>query len=87
MRSAGCSCQAKKFGGSAEALPSKKLPVAIRQSPFAVSPVANRQSLFAAHYSLFAIRCSLPFWLGRSLALPIFPVPRPTPLVPLKPVA
>jgi len=39
------------------------------------------------YQSLFAIRCSLPFGLGRSLALPIFPVPRPTPLVPLKPVA
>jgi len=68
----------------------KHCPPKNYQSLFATrcrSPVANRQSLFAAHYSLFAIRCSLPFRLGRSLALPIFPVPRPTPLVPLKPVA
>jgi hypothetical protein len=42
------------------------------------------QSLFAVHYSLFANRQSLPFWLGRSLALPIHfaPVPRPKPFVP-----
>ncbi|MFZ8854064.1 hypothetical protein [Fervidibacter sp.] len=30
------------------------------------------QSLFATHYSLLAIRYSLPFWLGRSLALQSF---------------
>jgi hypothetical protein len=57
--------------------PPKKLPVAIRQSPFAVSPVANRQSLFAAHYSLFAIRCRF----GSAGASPsqfiLPPVPRP----------
>jgi len=39
-------------------------------------PVANRQSPFAVHYSL-------PFRLGKSLALPFHSVPRPTPLVPL----
>ena len=33
-------------------------------------PVANRQSPFAVYYSLFAIRYSLSFWLGRNLALP-----------------
>ncbi|MFA0747230.1 MAG: hypothetical protein EORIYHIE_001099 [Candidatus Fervidibacter sp.] len=34
------------------------------------------------NYSLFAIRYSLSFWLGRNLALPLHSVPRPTPLVP-----
>jgi hypothetical protein len=35
-------------------------------------------------HSLFAIGYSPSFRLGRSLVLPFFPVPRPTPLVPLK---
>ena len=32
--------------------------------------------------SPFATRYSPSFWLGRSLALPLHSVPRPTPLVP-----
>ncbi len=77
VRGAKCGVQllkAEKFLGSARALPSRK------------KPIANRQSLFAVHYSLFAIRYSLSFWLGSSLALPFHSalVPRPTPLVPLK---
>ncbi len=37
-------------------------------------------SLYTIRHSLIAIRRH--FWLGRSLALPIFPVPRPTTPVP-----
>ncbi len=65
----------------------KHCPPKNYQSLFANRRSLSRQSLFAAHYSLLAIRYSLPFWLGRSLALLNFPAPRPTPLVPLKPVA
>jgi hypothetical protein len=35
-----------------------------------------------SRHSLFASRQLMPFWLGRSLALPLHFVPRPTPLVP-----
>jgi hypothetical protein len=79
--SARCGVQllkAEKFLGSARALPSRKT-------------FANRQLLFAVHYSLFAIRHS-PFAthcrFGSAGALPSqfipSPVPRPTLLVPLK---
>jgi hypothetical protein len=34
--------------------------------------VAIRHSPFTIRYSPFAIRYSLPFWFGRSLALPNF---------------
>jgi len=66
--SARCGVQllkAEKFLGSARALPSRKT-------------FANRQLLFAVHYSLFAIRYSLSFWVGRSLALSIHSVTRPS---------
>jgi hypothetical protein len=66
--SARCGVQllkAEKFLGSARAPPSRKT-------------FANRQLLFAVHYSLFAIRYSLSFWVGRSLALSIHSVTRPS---------
>jgi hypothetical protein len=59
VRSAGCSCQAKKFGGSAEALLSKNY-----QSLFTncyslshQSPIASRYLPFTIRYSPFATRC------------------------------
>ncbi len=46
--------------------------------------LAIHYSLFAVRYLPFTIRHSLSFRLGRRLVFPIFPVPRPTTLVPLK---
>jgi hypothetical protein len=66
--SARCGVQllkAKKFLGSARALPSRKT-------------VANRHLLFVVHYSLSDIRYSPSFWVGRSLALSIHSVTRPS---------
>ncbi|MCC6037658.1 MAG: hypothetical protein LM632_05565 [Armatimonadetes bacterium] len=42
-----------------------------------------RSTALQKNYSLLAIRYSLPFWLGRNLALPLHSVPRPAPHDPL----
>jgi len=62
-----------------------RFPFATRYSLLAaVLPVANRQSPLAVHYSLLAIRYSPSFSVRQEPRPPIFPVPRPTPLVQLK---
>jgi hypothetical protein len=98
VRGAECGCQAKIFGnaGALPHKTTRYSLFAIRYSPVAAifgfnwRVVLQHDRIFSArqsralqkNHSLLAIRYSLPFRLGRSLAFPIHSVPRPSSLAP-----